>query len=425
MQAEHTTTRREWLRTGGAMIAGGIAAPYMITSSALGGQDKPPASERLTLGFIGLGGKGTGHLRHFAKDSQVEVLALADVHRDQLRNASKHAGDARMYSDYRELLARADIDAVAISTPDHWHALNAVHACEAGKDVYCEKPLTLTIGEAQHVVNAARRNGTVFQVGSQQRSSPEFRLAVELVRNERIGKLKNIVVSLAGGNTCGWDPPEPIPDGHDWNFCLGPAPSVAYHPKRCLGTFRWFFDYSGGMVTDWGAHHMDIAQWALGKSHSGPVRVEPLKTGFPADGLFETATEFEVRNTYDNGVPMTLASTGKFNIEFTGSDGWVRVKRGSIETSNPDMQQQTPGPGETHIFKSPGHYQNWLDCIRSRQRPVADVEIGAHSVTVCHLNNIAIRTGKTIEWDPVTQRVTNDDTLNRWLNKPYRDEWTL
>jgi predicted dehydrogenase len=377
------------------------------------------------MGFIGVGGMGSGHLHGFLQWPEVQIVAVADVDEAHRRSAvAAVGGGCAGYNDYRELLARPDIDAVLIATPDHWHALNAIHACQAGKDVFCEKPLSLTVREARQMADAARAHGTVFQVGSQQRSSTEFRRACEYVLSGRIGKLQSMRAGIGGGPTCGWEGKSAPPPGLDWNMWLGPARWAEYSPQRCHGNFRWYYDYSGGKMTDWGAHHNDIAQWANGTSHTGPVKIEPISATFPTDGLFETATSFHVRCTYANGVTLDTVSD-YFGVHFQGSDGWIRVDRGSIAASDPEILDTPLGAGEVHLYHSPGHKRDWVNCIRSRKRPIADVEIGCRSVSLCHLSNIALRTGKTIAWDPDQERITNDAGLNGWLSRPYRTPWTI
>jgi predicted dehydrogenase len=398
----------------------------MLTSNALGGEGKPAASKRLTLGFIGVGGMGLGHVSAILdRNKDIEILAVADVYELHRQRAVRRVGkNCTAYNDYQELLVRPDIDAVVIATPDHWHAMAAIHACQAGKDVYCEKPLSLTMREGRAMVNAARRNGTVFQVGSQQRSTAQFRQTCELVRSGRIGKLQWIRAGVGTGPTCGWDPPEPPPAGLDWNRWLGPAPWADFTPKRFLFNFRWFYDYSGGLMTDWGAHQNDIAQWGNATDHTGPIRTEPVFAEFPTRGLFETAINFKVRHTYANGVILYTDSQG-FDVEFHGTDGWIKVNRNEMQASDPDITREPLGPGDVHLENSSDHYTNWFDCIRTRRRPIADVEIGCRSATVCHLGTIAIRTGRTIEWDPVKEEITNDPSLNRWLSRPYRSPWRV
>jgi len=425
MARHRSITRRRLLQQGTKLTGSVLAAPYMLTSQALGAPGVPAASERLTLGFIGVGGMGSGHLGFYVDHTDTRILAVADVNTQHRNRALKRAGtDAKGYNDYRELLARDDIDAVVIATPDHWHCKTAVDACRAGKDVYCEKPLSLTIREAREMAKAARRNATVFQTGSQQRSDPKFRLACEVVRSGRIGQLQRVRAAVGGGPTCPPQKPEPVPDWLDWNFWLGPAPWAEYTPKRASPDFRWIYDYSGGKMTDWGAHHNDIAQWGIGASHSGPVRTEPISVTFPKEGLFNTAVTFEVKYTYANGVELTTTSDGN-DIHFQGTAGWVKVNRGRIEASNPDILREPLGAGDVHLYKSPGHGQDWMACIKTRKRPICDVEIGCRSATVCHLGNIALRTGKTIEWNPEKEEVTNDPSLNRWLARPYRAPWRI
>jgi len=426
MRKQAVMTRREVLGSAGRLAAAATAGTYMLTSKALGTESRPAASERITLGFIGVGGMGFGHVKALLDGRKdVEILAVADVYEAHRQRAMQRVGpNCKGYNHYQELLARPDIDAVVIATPDHWHALTAIHACEAGKDVYCEKPLSLTVREARAMVKAARGNGTVFQAGSQQRSTPQFRYTCELVRSGRIGKLQWIRAAVGGGPACGWEPSQPVPPGLDWDRWLGPAPWAEYTAKRCIFTFRWFYDYSGGMMTDWGAHQNDIAQWGNGADLTGPIRTEPVLAEFPTRGLYETATNFKVKHTYANGVVLYTESQGCV-VEFHGTDGWIKVDRESMEVSDPEITKEPLGAGDVHLERSADHRANWLECIRARRRPIADVEIGCRSATVCHLGTIAIRTGRTIEWDPVREEITNDGSLNRWLSKPYRGPWRL
>ena len=431
MSQSESVTRRKLLQKGTGWAVGAVAAPYVITGTALGGQSQPSAANRITLGFIGVNWMGGGHLDMLLTNKRVHTRAICDIDKDHLDKALAKAGpDCKGYHDYRELLARPDIDAVVIATPDHWHALCAIHACEAGKDVYCEKPLSLTIREARAMVNAARRNGTVFQVGSQQRSGSNFRLACELVRSGRIGKLQWAKVAIGEGPTCGHEPPQPVPPTLDWNTWLGPAPWAEYTPKRCHVDFRWLYDYSGGKMTDWGAHHNDIVQWGFGTDHTGPVKIEPISATFPTTGLWNTATSFEVKHTYANGLVLHTCSQGVNGVWFQGTDGWVEVNRGYLKTSDPAIEKEPLGAADVHLYRTSaedyaGHHDDWLNCIATRRRPICDVEIGARSAVICHLGNIALRTGKTIHWDPDKEIVTNDPSLNRWLANPYRAPWRI
>ncbi|MBM3474993.1 MAG: Gfo/Idh/MocA family oxidoreductase [Armatimonadetes bacterium] len=414
-------TRRSFLHT----TAAALAAPYVVPARALGQGDKDPANERITMGFIGVGGMGGGHLGGMVGNRGVEVLAVCDVDEER-RNSAKArvGGQCAAYNDYRELLDRDDIDSVVISTPDHWHALTTINACEAGKDVYCEKPLSLTIDEALKMIDAVRRYGRVFQTGSQQRSGREFQQAVSLVRSGRIGKVHTVHAGIGGGPTSGWEPDSEPPPGLDWNLWLGPAPWVPYNKLRCFYNFRWFLDYSGGILTDWGHHHNDIAQWGLNRDGSGPVKIGGWGK-FPTDGLYDTVNSFEITCTYPDGTTLVTASTGDHGIKFEGPDGWVHVDRGFLETFPAELKDEVLGPGDVRLYHDGGHQQDWLNCIKTRERPICDIEIGASSVIVCHLENIAIRLGRKLEWDPVNHRFVNHEGANRWLSRPYRAPWHL
>ena len=420
-------TRREFLnkslRTAGT-VGMGAALPYLVPARALGAGGAAP-SEKITLGFIGVGGMGSGHLGGFINHPRVKVLAVCDVYEPHRSRAQARVGEGcAAYNDYRELLDRDDIDAVLIATPDHWHALTSIHACQAGKDIYCEKPLSLTIEDGRAMVEAVRRYGRVFQTGSQQRSEENFRFACELVRSGRIGKLHTVRVGIGGGPTSGWEPDTDPPPGLDWNMWLGPAPWAPYNPLRCIYNFRWFWEYSGGKMTDWGAHHNDIAQWGMGTEGTGPIHITPAQYTLPADGLYDTATTFEIVYKYANGVTLITSSDGH-GIRFEGPDGWVHVDRGFLETFPKELMQEELGPGDVHLYRSPGHHEDWLNCIQTRQRPICDVEIGYKSIVVCHLGNIAIRTGRALRWDPASERFVGDDEANRWISKPYRAPWHL
>ncbi len=408
------------------------AAPYIVSARALGrAPGRLAASERLTIGMIGVGNMGSGHFETFLGNSEVEIVAICDVDavkRDKYAQraserygAEKHAGThggVQTYNEYEELLARPDIDAVLIAVPDHWHATIAAAACRAGKDVYCEKPLTLTIREAQRIVQVARQTNRVFQTGSQQRSSPEFRIACELVRNERIGKLQEVKVNIGPPSAERYLPAEPVRPGFDWNRWLGPATYQPYNATRCSGDYgggwRFIRDYSGGMTTDWGAHHFDIVQWALGMDGNGPVRVDPPAQRF----------DYGLKFTYDSGVTVTRAPDVN-GILFVGSTGKVEVNRGYLKTWPDTLQKDPIGPNEVRLYESPGHHQDWFNCIRSRRRPICDVAVGASSVTMCHLGNLAYWLERPIRWDPEKGEIIDDGQASRWLDRPRRAPWTM
>jgi predicted dehydrogenase len=346
-----------------------------------------------------------------------DLLAVCDVDRTHVEQAAKQlTKDGKtpsIYSDFRKLIERDDIDVIVAATPDHWHTLVNLGATKAGKDVYGEKPLTLTIDEGKRLVQAVRQNKTVFQTGSQQRSDAKFRLACELVRNGRLGKLKEIIVWLPAGLREGPFKSEPAPAGLDWDFWLGQAPKVEYVPQRCHLFFRYWYDYSGGTMTDWGAHHNDIARWAVGLD--GPTTVEGKALAQPIPGGYTAISEYEVKFTYANGVIHTVRTTKADNIyggvedpegqrngvRFEGTNGWLWVNRGNLRASDKALVD-TPLPESAwRLYVSDDHMANFFDCVRSRKAPIANPEVGHRSATMCHLGSIALRTGLKLEWDPV------------------------
>ena len=383
-------------------------------------------NDKIGFGLIGCGSLGRHHhLRNILTRSAFDVRAVCDPDEQYLGQAiDMTGGRATGYRDFRHLLDRHDIDAVMVVTPDHWHSIATVRACEAGKDVYCEKPLSLTVSEGRAMVDAARRYGRVFQTGSQQRSSSQFHHACDLVRNGRIGRLKHVRACIGSGPTCDYEPPQAVPKHLDWDLWLGPAPFVEYTPKRCHYTFRWFYDYSGGKMTDWGAHHLDIAQWGIGADDSGPVSVEGTAR-HPAAGLYETAVQFDVHYTYGNGVTVHCTSEGENGVTFEGTDGSIFVSRGRISADPPEILDQPVNAGDVKLYESRDHRGDWVDCMRERRRPICDVEIGHRSATVCHLGNIALRLGRKLSWNPEGERFVGDDEANRLLSRPMRAPWSL
>jgi predicted dehydrogenase len=429
MAKHEPVTRRQFLR-GAATATAAVAIPYFVPASALGEPGQRAPNDRITMGFIGVGNMGGGHLGGFLGNPDVQIVAICDVdavkRADACRRVSEYYASERAaesfkgcdeYNEFEELLARDDIDAVLIAVPDHWHATIAIAACKAGKDVYCEKPLALTIREAWEMVAAARRYNTVFQTGSQQRSESNFRYACELVRSGRIGKLIKVNVGIGAPSTDKQFPEEPVREGLDWDRWLGPAPWNPYNAERCSGSYsggwRLVRDYSGGMSTDWGAHHYDIAQWGMGMDGNGPIQVIP-----PAERYAEG-----IKFIYANGVEMERG--GANGILFTGTDGKVEVNRGYFQTWPEEIGRQPIGPNDVHLYESPGHQVDWINCIRSRRRPICDVAIGASSVTVCHLSNIAYWLERPIKWDPEKREIIGDEAAARWLDRPKRAPWRL
>lgn len=428
MNTTHRFTRRHFLKSTSALA---VAAPTILPASVWGAERAP--SDRITLGFIGMGKQNRGLLNGFLHNKQTQVVAVCDVDTTRREHAKKSVEDfyakqtdkgtfkgCNGYHDFRELIARQDIDAVVVATPDHWHALNVIAAANAGKDVYCEKPLSLTIAEARAMVNAVRKNNRICQTGSMQRSSGEFRKACELVRNGRIGKVKQVFVGV--GTSSKWCdlPEETMEPGLDWNFWLGPAPVRPYNsvlsPRGIHDHFpnwRSYREYSGGMMTDWGAHHFDIAQWGLGMDDSGPVEIIP-----PADPKATTG----VRYLYANGVEM-IHDTSRGGATFIGEHGTIFVDRGKFQATPEALGEEPLDDKAIRLYKSSNHSQDWLDCIRSRKLPICDVEIGCRSVSVCHLGNLAYWNHRRLKWDPKAEQFIGDKEANTWLDREKRGPW--
>jgi len=400
-------------------------------------------SDRIVMGIVGVGGQGGYHTRFLSNYPGVQVVAVSDVDAGRCQKAVERVNDAygqakkdgkhqgcAGYADFRELIARPDIDAVLTATPDHWHAGIAIAALEAGKDCYVEKPLSLTVEQGRAIADTARRYRRVTQVGSHERSRPTVRYACELVRNGRIGKLRTIRVNMpVDTRTQKQLPPQPtmpVPDGLDWNMWLGPAPWAPYTRKRCHFSFRYIMATAGGEMTDRGAHVLDIAQLGNGTELTGPVEVEG--TGWrPPDGLFDTFMKYDFRMRYANGVEVIGSSKGPRGIRFEGTDGWVfvHIHGGRLAASKPAFLKEKIGPDEIHLGRSPGHHADFLNAIRTRGTTMAPAEIGHRSVTLCHLVNIAMLTGKKLTWDPARERVTNCDQADRMLGRPPREPWRM
>jgi predicted dehydrogenase len=427
--------RREFLRKSAATVAGAaaFALPTIVSPRVFGSPTSAAPSDRVRLGFIGVGNRGGQNLGTFLKMlDRVDIVALCDVDSSHLADASKKVEGVTKskfakYGDYRKLLENKDIDAVVVSTPDHWHALTTIDACLAGKDVYCEKPLTLTIAEGQAMIAAARTHKRIVQTGSQQRSDDKFRLGCELVRSGRLGKIHTVRVGISGVN---FGKKKPIadlkdpPPELDYNFWLGPAPYHVYDPKRVHYNFRFFWDYSGGQMTNWGAHHLDIAQWGLGMDESGPVLIEG-KAKYDPEKRFEVPAWCEVNYEYANGIKMICGQGEKGGTTFEGKDGTIHVSRDVLTSTPGNIIEEPLGDKDVHLYESKDHHGNWLDCIKSRKLPICDLAIGHRSASVCHLSNIAIRSQKKIHWDPVKEQIVGDDETAKMISRAYRAPWSL
>jgi predicted dehydrogenase len=432
MRNTASISRRDFLRATRNTALGlglGLAAPNLFLNRTRAAAGENP-SEFVRIGCIGVGGQGTSNMRAFMKN----VVAVCDVDKTNLEKARKLVETTNKrpcagYGDLRKLLENKEIDAVTVCTPDHWHALASALAMEAGKDVYCEKPLTLTIEEGKVLVKLARKHNRIFQTGSQQRSDPKFRKGCELVRNGYIGKVKTVKVGLPGVN---WMKDPPVPDSEppaelDYDLWLGPAPFRPYNKQRVHYYFRFFWDYSGGQMTNWGAHHLDIAQWGLGMDESGPVEIEASRNLNKA-GLYEVPETFHVTYKYATGTVIECNSGGskyKGGTRFEGEQGVVYVNRGTVETEPETILDTVLKETDVRLYVSRNHHQNFLECIKTRKLPICDVAIGHRSATVCHLGNIAVRTGKKITWDPVKEEIVGDAELAKWATKAYRAPWKL
>jgi predicted dehydrogenase len=428
------SNRREFLTKtarGAAGAAAALALPAIISPRALGAANSPSPSDRIRLGFIGVGNRGGQNLEEFLRlKDRIDVAAVCEVDSKRLAEAQQTVDKAlgrkcAAYADYRKLLDDPNVDAVVVTTPDHWHALPTIDACRAGKDVYCEKPLTLSIAEGQAMVAAARAHQRIVQTGSQQRSDDNFRLACELVRSGRIGKVHTVRVGISRVNFEG----PAVPDGEppaelDYDFWLGPAPNKPYNTKHVHYNFRFFWDYSGGQMTNWGAHHLDITQWALGMDDSGPVMAVG-KARYNKDHWYEVPEWSEVNYKYANGTTVICGHDQRGGATFEGDDGTIYVNRGKLESTPGDIIQEPLADSDVHLYESRDHHANWLDCIHSRKLPICDVAIGHRSASMCHLGNIAIRTQQEVRWDPAAERIVGNDEAAHMVSRPYRAPWTL
>lgn len=444
-----SVSRRQFLRRSAA-AASVLGLPAIVPSSALGLAGAAAPSNRVVLGVIGLGIQGKGNMRTFRGNPEVQVVAVCDVHKTRLMEGKQSNDeyydnkDCAAYRDFRELMARDDIDAVQITAPDHWHPLMALEAARRRKHMYCEKPMGWSLRAAQAVRKAVKDSGVIFQFGTQQRSGGRFRFACELVRNGKIGKLQTILVGVPGSWTCPKQPTEPVPPELDYDLWLGPAAEAPYCYQRCRpwtqkeGYSVWYSisDYCMGMIGNWGVHHLDIAQWGNGTDLSCPVEVEGSGT-FPQDMLTDAATKWQVENRYANGVTLVHMDTGTAKkhplqvggygqgVLFLGSEGWVHVDRSKIDANPASLLKATIGPDEIHLFESNNHHANFMDAVLGRTQPAAPIDVAFHSDAICHLQQIAIKLGRKLRWDPAQETFPNDAEANALLDRPMRAPWKI
>ena len=419
--------RRDFLKSASACIVGGLSTPALLSRAA------ESKNDRFVVGAIGVGGQGTSIADRARKFG--DIVAVCDVDRTRAERArDKFGGKAEICGDYRKLLDRKDIEAVTIGTPDHWHTAVALAALEAGKDVYCEKPLTLTIDEGKLLVRAVHETGRVFQVGTQQRSDTQFRQACELVRNGRLGKLKKVTVSLPRSTKVGGPfAVQPVPASLEWERWQGQAPAHDYSAERCHHDFRWWYEYSGGIMTDWGAHHMDIAHWAMGIDRGGPATIEGKMGDHERKRIadarhtnsFNTAGEFTVDLIYPGDVLVQVV-LGDEGLLFEGDEGRLYVNRGRITGKPVEELAERPLPADAiRLYESHNHMGNFFDCIKSRKQPISDVESQHRSVSACHLANISLRLGRKLTWDAAKEQFVGDSEANGMLSRPQREKYEI
>jgi predicted dehydrogenase len=457
MSEKKSFNRRDFMKTG---IKGGVATtlamtgfPTIVPASVFG---KNAPSNRLNIAAIGVGRISRDHdMAETIKYDHARIMAVCDVDSKRLADGKKYVNDyyskklgkpydgVTMYSDHRELLLNKDIDGVLISTPDHSHAYLGIHAVEAGKDVYLQKPASLTIAEGRALSNAVHRTGRILQIGSQQRSSPQFRYAAELVRNGRIGTLKKVYVGLPGDPGGDEEPEMPIPANFNYDAWLGSTPYVYYtekrvHPQHDYSRPGWLRceQFGAGMITGWGAHHVDCAHWGMDTEYTGPIEISG-KADFPTKGLWNVHGLFTTEGLYANGVRMIISNELPNGIKFEGTEGWIFVTRGNykasanepvvntanakaLSASNDKIITSVIGPNEINLYKSEEQHGNWLDCIRTRLQPISPVEVGHRSCSTCLLHHMVMKVKRTLHWDPMNERFVNDDEANSMLNRPHR-----
>ncbi|NMC41897.1 MAG: Gfo/Idh/MocA family oxidoreductase [Bacteroidales bacterium] len=430
------STRRDFVRKSASALACSVIIPYIVPSSSLGLGGQTPPGDRIVMGVIGTGSQGMSDMRDFMRlKDQVRFVALCDVDAKRLASAKEvvdktnRSKDCRTYGDYREFMEKEKLDAVLIALPDHWHGIIYTEAAKKKWDVYGEKPICRTINDGKVIVKAVKDNGVIWQTGSWQRSQANFHKGAELVINGRIGKVKYIEVGLPdGGRGIGTPPVQDVPEELDWEMWLGPALKVPYRGV-CHWNWRWILDYSGGQLTDWAGHHVDIANWGTGLEYTGPVEIEG-KGVYPVEGIYNAPVEYDILCKYANGIEMRVANSSRLpkgmGTCWYGDLGWLHVDRGNrISASDPNILREEIGENETHLYKSDNHYQNFVDCVRSRKQAIAPIEPAYRAISVALLGEISMTTGQKIKWDPDREEIIDNPTASRLLNRPYRKPWTL
>ncbi len=439
MTDRFTLSRRQFLSSTTAATGVGLAAPYFVPASVLGLGNATPPSERIVMASIGSGGQGQHNTGEFLKLDDVQFVAVCDVDRrhaiknKQQVDAHYQNDDCRIHADFRQLLQDEQLDAVHVSTPDHWHALTAIGAISSGHDVYCEKPLANSVGEAIAIRDAARKHHRIVQTGSHERSNPKIRFAAELARSGRLGKIERIEINMPCGDEWhhkevlafrGIPAPMPVPEALDWSFWLGHTPEAPYHERRAHFWWRFILAYGGGEMTDRGAHILDIAQLALGMDDSGPI--EFVGTGIRhTENLYDAFMDYDFSCTYADGVKVIGANREPRGLKIVGSDGWIliHIHGGALEAEPANLLEAKEL--SVDLGRSPGHHRNFIECVKSRAQPIAHEGIGCRTATVCHLTNLAMLMARPLKWDPVQEQIVGDDEANMLLLPSMREPWKL
>jgi predicted dehydrogenase len=430
------SSRRDFVKRSAAVVAGAIVLPQIIPSSAFGMRGRVAPSDRIVIGSIGTGSQGMANMRDFLElKNAVQYVAVCDVDALHLAKAKEIVdlanknSDCRTYGDYREFLEKEKLDAVSIALPDHWHGIIYTEAANKKLHVYGEKPICRTIKDGQTIVSAVKKNNIIWQTGSWQRSLPNFHHGAELAINGRVGKIKYIEVGLPDGNKgIGTPPVKEVPAELNWEMWLGPALKVPYRGISHWD-WRWILDYSGGQLTDWAGHHIDIANWGAGLEHTGPVEISGAGV-YPVDGIYNVPVEYDFLCKYANGIEMRVANAARLPLgmgtTWHGDLGWVHVDRGDvISASDPKILNEVIGDNEIQLYKSENHWQNFIDCVRSGKQAIAPVEVAYRAISVALLGEIAMTTGQTIKWDPDKEEIIGNPRASRLLSRPYRQPWTL
>lgn len=446
--------RRNFIKKTSVASAATFLAPTILPSGLFG---KTTANKKINVGQIGCGRIARDHdMPGVMQYDNARLIAVCDVDSNRMKDAKKlvenyytkktgstKAVNVKMYGDYKEMLKNKDIDAVVISTPDHWHSQPAIEAALAGKDVYLQKPTSLTLHEGRVLSDIIQKKGTILQVGTQQRSMPQFRIAAELVRNGRIGKLHTVKIGLPGDPSGPEVPKMPVPSNLNYDMWLGQTPLMDYtetgvHPQQGYGRPGWLRieQFGAGMITGWGQHHYDSAAWGMDTELTGPVSVEAIAE-FPKSGLWNVHGDFMAKAEYKNGITMYTSGGYTNGIKYIGTEGWIFVSRGAytasasdpvakeksskaLSASDPKLLESVIGPNELHLYKSDEQHGNWLECIESRKAPISPVEIGHRACSVCLITHIAMKLGRKLNWNPDTERFVNDDEANSMLSRPQR-----